>query len=1241
MKGSSHLSRILSVNFILAAALPILIVGLLTIYIISINMTEEITSKNLSLSRSIAGEVERFLSEPASLLGQISNVIENKIFKDNAEIDAYLNTATDNYRFLDMIQVLDKDGIIRHISPRNAALIGMDMSHQPFYRATLSIQKAIPVELPYWSPAFISEQSNEPTLSISKVMKTGMVVGYLNLDILYTITSRLKPEKGHTIIVDRDGTVISHRNQQYVRKRVNLKDLESVRIGLAGNEGTVRETIENKETLSSVTIVPQNGWLVIFQQDVDKAFATVNNVKLIFIIGIIVTLGIAIIMAILSIRKTLTPLAQLITNIKSVASGDYSSNPVEKSYQEIDELSENFDAMMWEVKSREEALIGSEEKYRMLVEKMTDGLTILDADGIHIFVNERFCDMLGYLPSEIIGRKATDFVDPFNQVILEKQLEERRKGRLDPYELTFMRRDGSELPALVSPSAIFDKEGNFTGSFGVITEITDLKQSQENLRLSEERFRSITEASPMGMHMYELKEDGKLVFIGANPAADKILGVDNTQFIGKTIEEAFPPLAHTDIPEKYRTVAATGDSRDWEQIDYEDDQIRGAFQVHAFQTTPGKMVALFLDITERKLAEEALKESEENLRQITENISEVFWIGSPDWNTIHYISPAYENIWGQSCDSLYENPRSWIDSVVDTDRQKVFDAIPDTFADDVKHYTFPEYRILRPDGKMRWIRARAFPVRNEQGLVIRIAGIAEDISEQNKAQEALQESEERFRGLTELLPESIFEIDTNNIVTYANKNAFRQFGYTNKDFQDGINGINLLVPEDRERARDNIREIMSGEDIGINEYTAERKDGTRFPAMFRSTAVIRNGKPVGLRGFIIDITEQKRLEGQLRQTQKMEAIGTLAGGIAHDFNNILTAIIGYSEVLKRKLPDDSPAISALDNILDAGDRASDLVKQILAFSRRDEAEYAPTLIEPIAKEVLKLIRSTFPATIELQQHINPVGPVIADPTQIHQIIMNLCTNSYHAMQETGGKIQIALEEVMLDVDGATLYPDLEPGRYAQLTVKDTGHGIDPSIIDRIFDPYFTTKEKGKGTGLGLSVVHGIVKNFGGTIQVQSELSRGTDVDVLLPVAEVDTSIEEQSDTELPRGDETVLFVDDEESLTILCRELLEVLGYEVTTNTRAVEALELFRTDPDKYDLVITDMTMPGMTGLKLSEELLAIRQDIPIILCTGYSEELTEETVKQKGIKAFLMKPFSSGNLSRLIRKVLDGTKS
>ena len=374
----------------------------------------------------------------------------------------------------------------------------------------------------------------------------------------------------------------------------------------------------------------------------------------------------------------------------------------------------------------------------------------------------------------------------------------------------------------------------------------------------------------------------------------------------------------------------------------------------------------------------------------------------------------------------------------------------------------------------------------------------------------------------------------------------------------------------------------------------------------------------------------------------MEAIGTLAGGIAHDFNNILASIMGYTELAMEEVEEKSQVHHDLIQIFKACGRAKNLIYQILTFSQQTEQERVPVQVSHMVKEVLKLLRASLPSNIDIRQRITKnLNHILADPTQIHQIVMNLCANAAHAMQENGGILEIRLFQVTLNADFANKYPDMKKGQYVKLSFKDTGHGIPPEVRDSIFNPYFTTKEKGEGTGLGLAVVHGIVKNLEGEITVDSEPGRGSIFDVYLPVIEDEEQESIKHIEPLHTGHEHVLLVDDEPGIVEMGGRMLESLGYQVTTRTSSIEALELFKHEPGRFELIITDMTMPNMTGDRFSQELMKIRPDIPIILCTGYSHQISEEKAKEIGIKAFVMKPMVKRELSSIVRQVLDKEQS
>ncbi|MEE4358101.1 MAG: response regulator [Desulfococcaceae bacterium] len=380
------------------------------------------------------------------------------------------------------------------------------------------------------------------------------------------------------------------------------------------------------------------------------------------------------------------------------------------------------------------------------------------------------------------------------------------------------------------------------------------------------------------------------------------------------------------------------------------------------------------------------------------------------------------------------------------------------------------------------------------------------------------------------------------------------------------------------------------------------------------------------------------LQQQLQRTQRMEALGTLAGGIAHDFNNILFPILGYAEMMRDDLPEDSGLQEYLKQILQGIDRAVQLVRQILTFCRRSDHKIEPLQIHLIVKEVLKLMRASLPSTIEIRQHVKDCGMVLADPSHIHQMLMNLISNAFHAMEETGGCLTVALEDIHL-LPEEICGEEMLPGDYIRLRVADTGSGMDSLTEEHIYDPYFTTKEQGKGTGLGLSVVHGIVKSCKGHIRVDTAPGKGTEFTIYLPQAYAWKPGEKQQKNSdpLPRGNECILIADDEIQILHMLRQMLERLGYQVSAHRNSADALAVFRAIPQQFDLLITDYTMPHMDGLHLAKQIKSIRPDIPILLCTGYSERVNRETAEASGIKGFMLKPISKKDLAETVRRLLD----
>ncbi|MEH0020690.1 MAG: cache domain-containing protein [Desulfobacter sp.] len=548
---------------------------------------------------------------------------------------------------------------------------------------------------------------------------------------------------------------------------------------------------------------------------------------------------------------------------------------------------------------------------------------------------------------------------------------------------------------------------------------------------------------------------------------------------------------------------------------------------------------------------------------------------------------------------------------------------------DRRQVRFSEFDLLA--GYANQMLAKQSRIQNE--LRLERTHLKEVIAEQKETETALRKSEEEFRILIENASDAIYIIQDDKI-KYCNPVTEKITGYRAEQLES-ITLDTLIHKDDRDAAAEQYRKNLSGQGTPAGySFRMIRQDSKTIWAEASSVLIEWDNKPASL-NFLRDVTEQKNLEKQLIHSQKMEAVGTLAGGIAHDFNNILFPLIGYAEMLKDDLPGKGPHQQRIRELLSAAMRARNLVKQILTFCRGRDHGVKPIRIQPILAEVLELLRASIPRTIDIRTEIDPAcGRIVADPTQIHQVIMNLATNAYHAMKADGGRMCIHLVPAQIPPG----HPSLSPGRYVHLSVEDSGSGIEKEILERIFDPYFTTKEKGDGTGLGLSVVQGIVKRCGGDIRVSSEPGRGTTFHIHIPMVEDTPLGASPKPSQTQKGNqEHILFVDDDTAIVKMAAQILERLGYRVTPETGSVAALETFKADPSGFDLILSDMTMPEMTGIQLAEQVKKIRSDIPFIICTGFSDQINAETSQNFNIQGYIAKPILTNEISRVLRDVLD----
>jgi PAS domain S-box-containing protein len=648
----------------------------------------------------------------------------------------------------------------------------------------------------------------------------------------------------------------------------------------------------------------------------------------------------------------------------------------------------------------------------------------------------------------------------------------------------------------------------------------------------------------------------------------------------------------------------------------------------------GKIVdltCLGIDLTERHRSEKELKESEEKYRLLVENQSDMV-VKVDTSGRFLFVSPTYCRTFGKTEDELLG--RQFMPLVHEDDRALTAKAMEALYTP--PHTAYIEQQAMTKDG-WRWLAWVDTAVLDEDGKVMEIIGVGRDITKRKRVEDAVRQNENKFRSLFNLSPQAIAVTDlkTGRLVDVNHKLC--EVTHYAKDEIVGRRTTEVGFYSQKERIRfvDALKKFGQVNGLEMDFIT---KDGSVLKTLMFARLIDVSGESSVITIFH-DITAQKRLERSLLRAQKMESIGTLSGGIAHDFNNILFPIVGMSEMLMEDFPPESETYSSAKEIFTAARRGSDLVKQILAFSRQSDHRLIPVQIQRILREVINLSRSTIPTYIDIDFNIQKeCGMIMGDPTQMHQVAMNLITNAYHALEATGGKISVTLKETQLSREELS-DPELKPGKYAEITVSDTGCGFDPSLKEKIFEPYFTTKETGKGTGLGLAVVYGIVKGHHGDIKIYSKIDRGTTVKVFLPLME---SSYDHLPNEIPQkvetGTERILLIDDEVSIAKVGKQMLERLGYKVTMCLNSPEALKAFSAEPNAFDLVVSDMAMPNMTGDRLARRLIEIRPDIPIIICTGFSEWLDEERAANIGIKGFLLKPVVKAEIAKMIREVLAG---
>ncbi len=910
--------------------------------------------------------------------------------------------------------------------------------------------------------------------------------------------------------------------------------------------------------------------------------------------------------------------------------------PNKPTYKELEQRVKELEKNAVERGHVETALRESEATLKSIFRAAPTGIGMVQ-DRVIKKANDRLCEMLGYSSEELVGKSARILypTDEDYEYVGKEKYDLIRKQGTGTVETRWQCKDGKIINILLSSTPI-DSQDLSAGVTFTALDITRRKQAEEALRDSERKYATLVESSKDGIIMIC---DGLLNFVnrasielvGRSP--DEMIGANFLEFVADDYRELVlkrytDRINGKDVPPIYDIELLRRDGR---TIPVELNAIR-----IDFEDKPADLVVI-RDISERKNVEKALRESENRYRLLADNVTDVIWIRDINLG-LTYISPSVTDQLGYTVEeakalTLEEN---WTPDSFKLIKQVLIDELEleNKEKTDLSRSQTIEVEAKCKDGSTKWVEAKMNFLRDQDGQPIGIIGVARDVSERRRAEAALKESEEKYRTVLEANPDPVIVYDIEGKVIYFNPAFTRVFGWKLDERLD--KKMDVFVPEDAwPETQKMIKKVLAGERFSSVETRRYTKRGNLIPVSV-SGAIYKDqdGSPLGSVINLRDISEQKKLEAQLHQAQKMEAIGTLAGGITHDFNNLLMGIQGRTSLMLMGIDSSHPHSEHLKGIENYVISAADLIKQLLGFARSGKYEVKTINLNDLIKRENQMFGRTKKEVNIHEKFEKDLWSIDADQGQIEQVLLNMHVNAWQAMPG-GGNLYVQTENVIIDKDFVKPH-HVEPGKFVKVSITDTGVGMDKATQQRIFDPFFTTKEMGRGTGLGLASSYGIIKNHGGFIDVYSAKGEGATFNIYLPASAKKVLKEKRLKKEILRGTETVLLVDDEEIITSVGKELLSNLGYNVLIAKNGKEAIQTYQENHKQIDIVILDMILPEMGGGKIYDALKEINPDMKVVLSSGYSIDGEATEIMERGCDGFLQKPFKIGELSRKLREVL-----